>query len=90
MEATTDAFFKKFASKFFKYNERRSACNLTERSNFLLVFLNDFVFLPNHQIQILLRTSVFLFLEVGFFAGSDSKNCNISIWYFHVVLIFFT
>ena len=74
MEPTTDVFFKIVAPIFFRYKERRSACKLTERSNFLLVFFRDFAFLPNHQIQISLRPAVFPFLQVGFFfAGSDCK-----------------
>ena len=67
-------FLKIFVFKFLRYKERHSACNLTERSNFLLVFFKDFIFFPNHQFQILLRPAVFLFLQVGFFsAGSDCK-----------------
>ena len=53
--------------KFLRYKERFSTCNLSERSNFLLVFFKDFIFLPNHQIRISLRPAVFLFLQVGFF-----------------------
>ena len=67
MEATTDAFFKIVVTKFFRYKKRRSACNLTERSKFSLVFFKDFAFLPNYQIRISLRSGVFLFLQVGFF-----------------------